>query len=267
MFAVLCVISLGLGYVSGKWRQGSGRENAGNPEGKEETTHKELEFLKQGLVAHYPFNGNAKDESGNGNDGKVISATLAEDRHGESIRAYSFDGKDDVIEIPSSPSIKKTKAVSVSLWVKVNENQKAGPYGYNSFVGRWGGEDSDPQRHHSFWIGTHANKFITPCVGPHIGHNMAFRTEFQGNGWLHVVYAHDPEGAALFFNGEQVEERKNYSIKLREFDEPLLIGAGYQTKRYGVFLNGLIDDVSIYNRALSGEEVKALYGLEKPKGK
>ena len=123
--------------------------------------------LKKGLVAYYPFNGNTKDESGNGNHGEVKGAALTEDRKGEQNKAYSFDGKDDVIEISSSPSIKKMKAVSVSLWVKVNENQKAGPYGYNSFVGRWGGSDSDPQRHHSFWIGTHQNKFITPCVGQH----------------------------------------------------------------------------------------------------
>ena len=96
---------------------------------------------------------------------------------------------------------------------------------------------------------------------------MAFRTEFQGNGWLHVVYAHDSEGATLFFNGEQVGERKNYSIKLKEFDEPLQIGADSRGKGYWQFLLGSIDDVRIYNRALSAEEVKALYDLEKPKSK
>ena len=53
-FTVLGLISMGLGY----WY--------GMP--KEETTPEEPEFLKQGLVAYYPFNGNAKDENGNGNE-------------------------------------------------------------------------------------------------------------------------------------------------------------------------------------------------------
>ena len=55
--------------------------------------------LKQGLVAYYPFDENAKDESGKGNDGDVKGATLAEDRHGKADSAYSFDGKDDHIYI------------------------------------------------------------------------------------------------------------------------------------------------------------------------
>ena len=50
-----------------------------------------------GLVAHYPFNGNANDESGNGNDGTVVGATLTTDRFGSPNSAYSFDGVDDYI--------------------------------------------------------------------------------------------------------------------------------------------------------------------------
>jgi hypothetical protein len=49
--------------------------------------------LKDGLVAHYPFNGNANDESGNGNNGTVNGATLTTDRFGNMNKAYSFDGK------------------------------------------------------------------------------------------------------------------------------------------------------------------------------
>jgi len=49
--------------------------------------------LKDGLVAYYPFNGNANDESGNGNNGTVYGATLTTDRFGNTNKAYSFDGK------------------------------------------------------------------------------------------------------------------------------------------------------------------------------
>ena len=56
-----------------------------------------FESLNEGLVAYYPFNGNANDESGNGHHGTVNGATLAEDRFGEDNRSYSFDGENDYI--------------------------------------------------------------------------------------------------------------------------------------------------------------------------
>jgi hypothetical protein len=115
IIGVLCVISLGLGYVYGKWRQGSGQENTGNPKDKEETATKEPEFLKQGLVAYYPFNGNAKDESGKGTNGEVNSATLAEDRKGQAASAYSFDGEDDYIYFASSPGLREMQSVGVAF--------------------------------------------------------------------------------------------------------------------------------------------------------
>jgi hypothetical protein len=52
-----------------------------------------------GLVGFWPFNGNANDESGNGNNGTVNGATLTTDRFGVANRAYSFDGVDDFISI------------------------------------------------------------------------------------------------------------------------------------------------------------------------
>jgi hypothetical protein len=49
--------------------------------------------FKDGLVAYYPFNANADDESGNGYDGEVNGATLSQDRHGKEKGAYSFSGE------------------------------------------------------------------------------------------------------------------------------------------------------------------------------
>ena len=53
--------------------------------------------LTTGLVAYYPFDGNASDMSGNGHHGTVNGAVLTADRHGESGKAYDFDGVDDDI--------------------------------------------------------------------------------------------------------------------------------------------------------------------------
>ena len=56
-----------------------------------------LDGFVSGLVAYYPFNGNANDESGNGNHGTVSGASLTYDRSGSTRSAYSFDGVDDWI--------------------------------------------------------------------------------------------------------------------------------------------------------------------------
>ena len=69
-----------------------------------------------GLVAYYPFNGNAKDSSGNGNNGSVNGATLTTDRFGNCNSAYLFDGVSNYISLPTSKLI-NLNTYSYSLWV------------------------------------------------------------------------------------------------------------------------------------------------------
>ena len=79
--------------------------------------------LTSGLVAWYPFDGNASDMSGNGNDGTVYGATLGEDRNGEAGKAYEFDGVDDWIKITHNDSINfnTDDPFSFSLWAVIPE--------------------------------------------------------------------------------------------------------------------------------------------------
>jgi PKD repeat protein len=76
--------------------------------------------LSKGLVAYYPFNGNANDESGNGNHGVVHGASLASDRFGKFNSAFKFDGLESYIEIPDSSSLDFTSEFSLSVWVNSN---------------------------------------------------------------------------------------------------------------------------------------------------
>ena len=61
--------------------------------------------LNDGLVAYYPFNGDANDESGNGNDGTVNGATLTLDRNGVADSAFDFDGDDFIKALDSELSL------------------------------------------------------------------------------------------------------------------------------------------------------------------
>src|SRR3989442_470274 len=75
-----------------------------------------------GLVAYYPFNGNANDLSGHGNNGSVAGATLAADRFGNASSAYAFDGVSSLITVPDSPSLRISNDITVTCWLNFSTN-------------------------------------------------------------------------------------------------------------------------------------------------
>ena len=224
---------------------------------------REAARFAKGLVAYYPFNGNAKDESGNRNDGEVKGATLTTDRHGKQSSAYSFDGKDDFIEVTSSPELRALPSLSVSVWIQVDPSQSGGPNGYNQILSSWGGGGDG--RAWSIGTGGRGSHLAVDC-GPNDPHRDLFnapRTPIENGVWLHVIYTHGPNGAALYLNGKAIVDTR-VSFDLNPFIEPLIFGADNKGGRAN--FRGLIDEVRIYNRALSAKEVSAIYDSEKPRG-
>ena len=73
--------------------------------------------LTDNLVAYYPFNGNANDQSSNGYDGTVYGATLTSDRFGNPGSAYSFDGIDDYISVDYTDAFQLPE-ITISVWVQ-----------------------------------------------------------------------------------------------------------------------------------------------------
>src|SRR5205085_3568228 len=74
--------------------------------------------LNNGLVAYYPFNCNANDASGNGNNPIFNNATLTSDVYGNANSAYHFNGIDNYIQIPNSNSLNAANTISICAWVK-----------------------------------------------------------------------------------------------------------------------------------------------------
>ena len=113
IISVLCAIALALGYWSGQEEQevtsGSDVKSSEN---------KEPEFLRDGLVAYYPFDGSLKDESGNGNDGGGSLTSFSSDRNGRPNKSYLF--KNDIIQLNNRTlldnSVTTEKNMSVSFW-------------------------------------------------------------------------------------------------------------------------------------------------------
>ena len=223
--------------------------------------------LKEGLVAYYPFNGNAEDESGNGHNGKLNGVTLTIDRHGDSNKAYSFDGMDDEILVDHKPEL-NAFPITISLWVKISEKHYSmilgktydgSSNGYILSVRRTG--KVEPTFLHGLYsgIGGEMRKTAKGYEGP------PETGDLSDGFWHQIIFSVNKREGVLYVDGRRIEvtpiARAGISKPTTEY--PLRIGS-YNSKRgVGNFFNGQIDDLRIYDRVLSEAEVKALYEFEK----
>ncbi len=219
-------------------------------------------FLNNGLVANYPFNMNANDESGNGNHGSVHGAALVEDRFGNINSAYYLDGVDDYIDI--GKNVQPPFPVSVSVWINANDldangcgiagivrndQYDDGRYRYGLTVRVNGGYLS---AHYFEGFSAPRNR---------IGYTSDDALITAGN-WYHLVVKFNAHrNIQLFVNG--VEYPGSYSgtgSGLSYSGSNGAIGT-FKSNRPDrtCYFNGTIDDLRFYNRALSENEARALF--------
>ncbi|SVE26743.1 uncharacterized protein METZ01_LOCUS479597, partial [marine metagenome] len=207
-----------------------------------------------GLVAYYPFNGNANDESGNGHDGTVHGATLTTDRYGSSSKAYAFNGINQSIRASHHNDLNPAH-FTLSAWI----NPATTPTGTlgRRIVSKEGALNSG---RYGFGLNQNGQKKLGVTAnhngGPGGGANGG-TTLFTAGQWYHVVGTYDGTTMRLYVNGIS-EDSANHTISLSS-NEPLGIGnlPGNTGTSEDEF-DGKIDDVRIYNRALSAEEVAQL---------
>ena len=216
--------------------------------------------LNSGLIAYYPFNGNADDESGNGHDGTTINATLANDRFGDENSAYYFDGYSNYIT--TTNNIGSYRDFSISVWYKLDN--RSGRYEIiqtkNGLLIYHGTNDEfqlniQKQRDgglYSSWSGGYDYFFPSSNINCPL------------TDWIHFVYVvSDDNTAELYANGSLVDIGTStyYSIAQTGDYEQLFIGCrfGSNNNMYHDYFSGWIDDVRIYNRALTAAEVAELW--------
>ncbi len=203
-----------------------------------------------GLVGYWPFNGNANDESGNGNHGTVNGATMASDRFGNSEMAYGFDGINDWININNSNSLNPPSQITISAWVKT--------MGYNSsdasmIINK--GWDQGPGHYDLLLFSSNKkSRFV-------IGSNLFVESNnnINLNQWVFITATIDNFTMKIYVNGlleNTIFQTNNNSFGTNS--DPLYIGKhDYNNAPY--FFNGSIDDIAIYNRALTPQEIAAMY--------
>ncbi len=220
--------------------------------------------LDSGLVAHYPFSGNANDQSGNANNGLVFGATLTSDKSGNPNGAYRFNGTTDYIQVPNSPTL-QPQALTMCALVKP-EGFYQGACGGNVIawkgreysVGNYGILFSDAlfdsdcnyldSLHETFYgvKGTDQNPTPFSTNSPYF---------IQKNTWYCVVYTLDANKAAMYVNGEQTYEL-DISSPIGANSQPLLIGSNRPfNTQYPYPFKGVIDELRLYNRVLNKSEI------------
>ncbi len=217
--------------------------------------------LDDNLIAYYPFNGSANDESGNGNDGDIYGANLVEDRFGNSNSAYYFDGVDDYIDIsPAAAGVKELHSMTISLWVKP------------TIIG-----DIYPKMLLSLRNSlTVARPRMGICYGELTGGDSGIYYEAVGAApdefvihetynlfgvWSNIVITADETATKIYINGVEREIASgnrapgDFSNSFSQFWIGRLCNS-----YYNFAFNGVIDDVRIYGRILPESEIQELYG-------
>jgi hypothetical protein len=206
--------------------------------------------LDAGLVAYYPFNGNANDASGNGNHGTTNSGVSFST--GVSGYAARFDGMSGSISVPHSSTLDfTTNDFTLSAWVWSDST------GVQQVIHK-GGMSGGAEK--QFWLRLNDPpaygliRFLTGQLSQEtwIGSNDRSATDGR---WHHIAAMRQGQVLSLFFDGQPLA---NASGPVRDCsnDQALIIGKQFIQ---GNFFKGSLDELRIYNRALSAQEVQQLY--------
>jgi len=202
-------------------------------------------------IAYWRFNegsGNiAYDSSGNNNNGTIYGATWV---NGVIGKALSFDGVDDYVKVPNSASLNISGPITILAWVyvtKLNVDQKI-----------------CSKQSPGYKLGIYTNNKVefeirNPSGTAYLNRDVAGGTVLEANKWYFVGGWWDGSEIRSIVNGN-FERPYSYTGSLGTTTNPLTIGGESFTS--GFWFNGIIDEVRIYNRALTAEEIANTYRAE-----
>lgn len=207
------------------------------------------------LVGYWPFHENASDETGNGNNGTVHGALLTTDRFGNENSAYYFDGIDDYIDCGTNSVLDITENITVCAWVKSNS--------YTDVVAtKWKTE--------SGWEGSW-NLSLHHFSVSHDGWNpvgITANDSININEFNCIVgsYDYDNDTLRIYVNGLPSNQGKGIGGNIFASNAKLLLGARrwYANGYHESYFEGVIDEVRIYSRVLTPEEIDSLCSSEPP---
>lgn len=216
---------------------------------------------RNGLAAWYSFNGNASDESGHDNHGRMHGGSFSTDRFGSANGSLSLNGISDYVDVRDTAMLNPETALTISLWLLTDAHHgSAGVIGkWNNFGGtvaynreQFSIDVSDTNKGVNFNIKTKDNFAVHAAEDTVIYNNAK---------WNHYVGVFDGSTARLYVNGKMVSSKRT-SGSIPVFKQDLEIGriaGGMPTCSTNWYFKGNVDDIGFWGRALTEREVKALY--------
>jgi hypothetical protein len=205
----------------------------------------------QGLLTWYSFSGNSNDLSGNGNHLTNNNASLSADRNGSPSSAYSFNGTNSYL-INNAPGFifASTSSFTVSFWMLkpttaaavmlMHGTTAAGNFIYNFQTNSSSGLQFGTNKQQSPWFWAQAT--------------------YTSNVWTHVVGVYQNNYMTLYINGTPVANNTFTHTGVTSTTLPLYVGRGVS----GNYYNGTLDDIGIWNRALTQAEINGLFTACQP---
>jgi len=206
------------------------------------------------LVAYFPFNGNANDASGYTHNGTVSGATLTTDRFGNGSKAYYFSGSPSTINVGAIPEITSGSNWTVSFWMNTDvvENYR-NPLDF-SYIST--GNNQGPR----FELSLDGNFSFASGIGGVSGETYAvlrIQNHITVGHWSHVIGMRD--GNILRFYIDNVEVGNQTTTLWPPTFTNLVIGHGFTTSEINRWFKGSVDDIRVYKRALTSQEIDTLY--------
>jgi len=201
------------------------------------------------LIAYYPFSGNANDASGNGKHGTVYNATLTTDRNGSSNSAYSFNGTSAYISLPTS-GFNTANPLTVSIWFKTTDTDA------KLLSLRM---DSGAASKIEIYLSTNILYLISSYSSGTLYFDALSDATIQNNNWHHLVCTinYTTKIGYIYFDG--ILRIENYQSTLINATTPTYNYLGKNGIGNIQYFSGLLDDARFYSRALTQDEITALY--------
>lgn len=265
---ILMSVVLLLAFSSCNMMMGTDGSSSGSG-GSDETTVEDppvedLPFeepsLVESLESYLTFE-NGSDDISSDNDGTIYGATTTEDRFGQ---ALVFDGENDYVEIPHSDSVNfgvgDKEDYSVSVWVHPFNLDSDGD-GYQHIISKLGTADTEGDNGPSpFELFTSVDRvayYVKDGTGS--GTAAAYNTgetTISANEWQHFVLVKEGDYFSIYKNGVRVSYEHVVIDSSIANNQPITIGQRGDDK---IYFDGMIDEVGLFNKALTSDEIVALY--------
>ncbi|NJM56029.1 MAG: LamG domain-containing protein [Verrucomicrobiae bacterium] len=206
----------------------------------------------EGLAAHFPLNGSGADSTTNANNGTLMTPVATTNRFGAESSALSFNGGSDRVVVPSSGGLNFSNAFSFSVWVKFESGGNLNPRVFH------GGTDFSGYQ--LYTIGTGSSRQFDFLVNiPGIGWTGPSSSFRSADVWHHIAGTFDGTEVKLFVNG--VPDGTAAANGSMAIEDTMLALGRIASQDAGHWL-GEIDELRLYSRVLSAEEIAVLFQLQ-----